>query len=414
MARISNIGGVSTAVLDSRYLQIPNNLSDLSNVATARTNLGLVSGGSGDIWVHRSGDTMTGDLIFTNAKQIKWQNTSGTPLRILDLDTGNNLNINRTGVAGNLQLFGTNFVIYDPNVTPIVLYQSSAVSARMIVRGDPSQTGNLTEWQNSTGGVGTKITKNFEIITSTPGGVTNYDADKGVMGAGQTITTATNRASNIRGALFGSMNIAVNSGITDTGALDGVYNEVYTNANHQGSMDTLVGGYYIGTHGGPGDLTNLYAGRFLIRTLSQFTAGHTLSNVYGNYIAWSNAGGGTVVNVYGLYITAISGATTSNYAIYTNAGLVHFGDSLDLASGKNITLVAGNIITDTTTGAKIGAATSQKLGFWNATPIVQPTTAVTAATFAANTSGIVDDTATWGGYTIGQVVQALKNTGLLA
>lgn len=75
---------------------------------------------------------------------------------------------------------------------------------------------------------------------------------------------------------------------------------------------------------------------------------------------------------------------------------------------------AQNFVFGTTTGTKIGTATTQKIGFWNATPIVQPTTAVTAATFAANTSGIVDDTATFDGYTIGQVVAALRTSGLLA
>lgn len=75
---------------------------------------------------------------------------------------------------------------------------------------------------------------------------------------------------------------------------------------------------------------------------------------------------------------------------------------------------AKNIAFDTTTGTKIGTATSQKIGFWNATPIVQPTTSVTAATFVANTSGIADDTATFDGYTIGKVVKALRNIGLLA
>lgn len=41
---------------------------------------------------------------------------------------------------------------------------------------------------------------------------------------------------------------------------------------------------------------------------------------------------------------------------------------------------AGNIILDTTTGTKIGTATTQKLGFYNATPIVQPTALTTQLT----------------------------------
>ena len=38
---------------------------------------------------------------------------------------------------------------------------------------------------------------------------------------------------------------------------------------------------------------------------------------------------------------------------------------------------------------------------------------VSAATFVANTSGISDDTATYGGFTMGQIAQALINNGLL-
>lgn len=55
-----------------------------------------------------------------------------------------------------------------------------------------------------------------------------------------------------------------------------------------------------------------------------------------------------------------------------------------------------------------------ELGFFGATPVEQPTTAITPALFAANSSGIADDTATFGGYTIGEVVAALLALGLLA
>lgn len=72
-----------------------------------------------------------------------------------------------------------------------------------------------------------------------------------------------------------------------------------------------------------------------------------------------------------------------------------------------------NIILGTGTGTKIGITTSQKIGFWNTTPVVQPTNAIAGAAFVANSSGVVDGTATYGGYTCGQVVAALKSIGLL-
>lgn len=75
-----------------------------------------------------------------------------------------------------------------------------------------------------------------------------------------------------------------------------------------------------------------------------------------------------------------------------------FDDDMMLADGKNL-------IADTTTGSKIGTSSSQKLGFWNATPVVQPShiadpsggatvdsearTAITSILSALETAGIL-------------------------
>ena len=78
--------------LDGRYLNEAFNLSDLDDAATARTNLGLVSGGAGDIWVDTAGDTMTGNLTINKSEPVlilkssaavmdsgyvRWQDTAG-------------------------------------------------------------------------------------------------------------------------------------------------------------------------------------------------------------------------------------------------------------------------------------------------------------------------------------------------
>lgn len=98
-----------------------------------------------------------------------------------------------------------------------------------------------------------------------------------------------------------------------------------------------------------------------------------------------------------------------------------FQQGVDISSGQNIgcngTLTMGNgsnVILNTSTGTKIGTATNQKLGFWNATAIVQPTTAVAAATFVAGVGTPVNDVSTFDGYTLKQIVKALRNAGLLA
>jgi hypothetical protein len=98
---------------------------------------------------------------------------------------------------------------------------------------------------------------------------------------------------------------------------------------------------------------------------------------------------------------AVTGASTLTGLLTANGGIT-LGD-------------AQNIAFNTTTGTKIGAATTQKIGFWNSTPIVQPTTAVASATVASPGGGTnikTDDT--FDGYTIAQVVKALRNAGLLA
>jgi hypothetical protein len=46
--------------------------------------------------------------------------------------------------------------------------------------------------------------------------------------------------------------------------------------------------------------------------------------------------------------------------------------------------------------------------------LYQETTGVAAATFAANTGTAVNDASTFDGYTLNQIVKALRNLGILA
>jgi len=121
---------------------------------------------------------------------------------------------------------------------------------------------------------------------------------------------------------------------------------------------------------------------------------------------WFNTAGAGVVSI----------RTVSNggqLTISSSSGVA--GITLDGQNSNALTLGAGrDIYFDTTTGTRIGASTTQKFAFWNKTPIVQPTTAIAAATFVSNTSGILNDSATFDGYTIGQIVKALRNVGILA
>lgn len=84
-----------------------------------------------------------------------------------------------------------------------------------------------------------------------------------------------------------------------------------------------------------------------------------------------------------------------------------FQKHLQIFDGRNIQTGRG-------TGTKIGTAADQKIGFHGSTPIIQQTaSSQSPASFVANSSGIVDDTATWGGYTVGDVVAILQAYGFL-
>lgn len=117
-----------------------------------------------------------------------------------------------------------------------------------------------------------------------------------------------------------------------------------------------------------------------------------------------------------------SGLSFLNIRTSSNGGVIELNDATGAAGvtlngifSNAITLAdSRNIVFGTGAGTKIASATNQKIAFWNATPIVQPTTAVAASTFVTNTSLIANDSATFDGYTIGQVVKALRNLGILA
>jgi hypothetical protein len=61
-------------------------------------------------------------------------------------------------------------------------------------------------------------------------------------------------------------------------------------------------------------------------------------------------------------------------------------------TGNKTLADAANIVLGTTTGSKIGTAVTQKLGFWNVTPVVQPAAAAQAAAAAQTQDALTDST----------------------
>jgi hypothetical protein len=160
-----------------------------------------------------------------------------------------------------------------------------------------------------------------------------------------------------------------------------------------------------------GVVTNHYGFR-----VNAFTSGTNIFAFHSNIGAatgrWNLYMSGTAIN----YINAslLIGSTTDSGEKLQVTGTAKITGNVEI--GGNLTLLdADNIIVGTTTGTKIGTATSQKLSLWNATPIVQPTTGIAEAAFVENLGGsIVNVDSTFDGYTMQQVVKALRNIGALA
>lgn len=140
----------------------------------------------------------------------------------------------------------------------------------------------------------------------------------------------------------------------------------------------------------------------------------------GNYdgIFAMGLGGSNSTSPDVAYMYAGSGAPYMSFELYETGQyfqwVTSIGETVKISDTALALTNAINIILGTGAGTKIGTATSQKLSFWNVAPIVQPTTAVAAATFVANAGTAVNDASTFDGYTLKQVVKALRNEGLLA
>ncbi|MFA6065249.1 MAG: hypothetical protein WC746_05395 [archaeon] len=114
-----------------------------------------------------------------------------------------------------------------------------------------------------------------------------------------------------------------------------------------------------------------------------------------------------------------------------NSGLTFSSGTLTVAGGSGQSSISCGLVVNSlpSTSSTVGAfqvkgtttsinliatdPSADKIGFFNATPVVKPTTSGAAATFVAGSGTAVNDASTFDGYTIKQVVKALRNLGLL-
>ena len=162
-------------------------------------------------------------------------------------------------------------------------------------------------------------------------------------------------------------------------------------------------------------ITNLY-----------FGSGRTRNSGAGVGSSYTiNGSGAFGTNFAGGNLTLAGGKNTGNAA----QGDVIIATSAPGASGTTLAPIATritfnnisqifaegyNIETGTVTGTIIGTSSSQRLSFWNQIPTTQPTSAIIGAAYVNNAGSNIQVNDTFDGYTVGQVVAALRSIGILA
>jgi hypothetical protein len=138
--------------------------------------------------------------------------------------------------------------------------------------------------------------------------------------------------SGLSGNAFGISSIMTKSDHDSHQTSGGRAQITYTGTGSQ--TGDLYGFYTIGRNNSTGTAANIYSHNAWITNAST----GTITDARGfNVATFTNTGGGSITTAYGVYVASQTVAST-NYAIYTNTGIVRFGDKTE-------------IIQDSTTGA---------------------------------------------------------------
>jgi hypothetical protein len=296
------------------------------------------------------GDTYTDEYgtIWVYAGSVNgWYRQTVFPDNETTYTTGGGGNASATGNAGEIQYTdGTNLA-----ASPDLTWDDSA--KELGVGGDITLTGRFISSLNGAASAppgtftgswftgGTSTTTKPQLLIE-PTGTTSTAWSTSGTGLG------VNAPSGFAGNL---LDLQVNG--SSLFSVDGLYGAVSFRASSAARMlDVTV----------PGD-------GLLGRNLYQLRLGHTSTNNYD--IGRSFATG---------YLTFYGNQPGANGYVFSGVN----GERLRIRTDGDIQLNnAIDVILGTTTGTKIGTATTQKLGFYGATPVIQPT-AVADATDAAS------------------------------
>src|ERR1051326_4354140 len=169
-----------------------------------------------------------------------------------------------------------------------------------------------------------------------------------------------------------------------------------TAGNASGGATSIVAGTGNGT--GTGGATSITSG-------PSGGASGTAGNLS---IDTGSAAGGTAGTI------TIGGTNSGGLTLGRTGVATTLGDTVSCADGTVVSTTTGN-------GTKMAGNTTQKLGFWGSTPVVQPASTGNnnTATVAGSTNAVYTNTTFTGGtgstaYSIADIIKNLKTAGILA
>lgn len=318
----------------------------------------------------------TSGLLSQNNAQLFWNNTNTT------LGIGTNAPSSKFHlVAGTLAATTNNYAMHVTATMPTT-YTYLPIGFNCVIASAGSQTNaSYPQW-----GARIQLTAGYTGATSTVALV----VENATAGTGAQIMASGTPVGNI-GMRFGSVQTTTgyNYGVAGFARLGNVSIGGCFRAGYLTNNDNKTGAKYLGVVG----ITRNDTGAGSVSCGGYFGLNTSDPTFENSALIADNADA-----AYPIFLARDNGTTKWTIA---DGGDTTWADAV-------------NMVFNATTGTKIGTATTQKLAFWNKTPIVQPDTSIAQATYSSGAGTNLTTGDTFDGYTLQQVVKALRNSGLLA